>query len=404
MRPSRIAVPGPLLDRADARPAAGASAGFLRLSLGVAALQGLLVLSWTLYSLFLPALAARAGLPRGLVVWLLMLDQLTFALGDWAAGLYADRLAGALRRLGPPILVASIASAALLCILPAVATLGSPQPLVAAALAWAFTSSMLRAPVFTLLGRMGGVSQKTGVINRVLVGVSLAGALGPLVTEALRGVDARWPLALAALALVAATLPVLGLDHRPGPRPPRLSGAALRAVIATSVATLFAAFGVQLLTVLMPTQLAAASSLARLLWAPLFWGGFSIGLLLGALSRRSHSPARWEAAAFALGTVAIAAVPHASSLALLLPALGAAGGCWAVVYTSGLLDVLRLGRGGRLATPLGIYLSAISLAAASRLLLAGLGWASALPAADVALLAWLAGGVCLLLNRQWGTV
>ena len=54
------------------------------LGLAVAAAQLALALSWTVYVVFLPALAAQAGLPPRAVLWLLVVDQAVFVLADYA--------------------------------------------------------------------------------------------------------------------------------------------------------------------------------------------------------------------------------------------------------------------------------------------------------------------------------
>ncbi|MBK8336553.1 MAG: hypothetical protein IPL03_08135, partial [Sterolibacteriaceae bacterium] len=40
-------------------------------------------LCWVVYAAFLPALAAQAGLPKSVVVWLLLLDQVMFMVSDF---------------------------------------------------------------------------------------------------------------------------------------------------------------------------------------------------------------------------------------------------------------------------------------------------------------------------------
>ena len=63
-------------------------------------LQVFFTLSWTVYVIFLPALAAQAGIGKVAVLWILVLDQAIFAVMDWALGAHADRTAARLRRLG----------------------------------------------------------------------------------------------------------------------------------------------------------------------------------------------------------------------------------------------------------------------------------------------------------------
>jgi len=44
--------------------------------------QWLFALTWTIYVVFLPQMAASAGIERKWVIWLLLLDQALFALMD----------------------------------------------------------------------------------------------------------------------------------------------------------------------------------------------------------------------------------------------------------------------------------------------------------------------------------
>lgn len=365
---------------------------------GVAWLQGLLVLSWTLYALFLPSLADRAGLSRSWVPWLLLADQLLFAAGDWAAGLYADRLRRALRAVGPWVLASALASALLLGALPAAAALATPGVLVAAALLWALSSSMLRAPVFALLGRVGAGTPRAGAVHLALAGVALASAVGPLLTRALQGVDPRAPLWLASLALVVAAWPVLRLEPRTAVAPAPAPTADWRAVAMLASAVLALAFAVQVFSVLLPPRLAGGSVAWIAWWAPLFWGGFALGLGLGPVLAARVAEGRRDAAALTVGAVALWIAPLADGAWRAL-ALATAGLCWALVFAAALGSVLRFGRDAGLATPVGVFVSAVALAAAARLTLVVTGAVDWLPLRDVALAAWIAGAAGVLAAR-----
>ncbi|HXF47497.1 MAG TPA: MFS transporter, partial [Burkholderiaceae bacterium] len=165
-----------------------------RTALWATALQGLFALTWALYVAFLPALLAAAGIDARFAVFFLMFDQAVFALADWAAGLYADRLQRLLGRIGAHLIAAALVSSAALALLPFVARAGDPALLIAATALWTATSSALRAPVFALLGRAGGVLRPAGSVSVALIGIGIANALAPLLTRALAQVDPRLPL------------------------------------------------------------------------------------------------------------------------------------------------------------------------------------------------------------------
>ena len=195
----------------------GAAAAPIGASFGwwVGAVHALLALSWTAYVLFLPSFVTRVGLPASIVIWIVLLDQALFAVTDWASAVLADRVAQVWRRLG-----AAIASAALLCgllfaALPWAAASGSSGLLLVLVGTWAAISSFMRAPVLALLGHVGSATRQGWAVALALGLVSVAGALGPLLTEWLRGQDPRWPFALAAAALALAGIVALRADAWP---------------------------------------------------------------------------------------------------------------------------------------------------------------------------------------------
>ena len=81
-------------------------------------MQFFLALSWTVYVLFLPQLAAQAGIPKTAVIYILMLDQAVFLFVDFAAGVAADRVARGVHRLGMAILAATGVSCLAFLLLP----------------------------------------------------------------------------------------------------------------------------------------------------------------------------------------------------------------------------------------------------------------------------------------------
>src|SRR3974390_420213 len=118
----------------------------------LALLQLLFTLCWTVYAIYLPGLAASAGLPPRAVIILLMLDQAVFTVCDFATGVAADKVTRVLGRLGPWVVAATAISCAAFLALPFVAVAGSPF-LLAVTAVWTITSSALRAPPLMLLGK-----------------------------------------------------------------------------------------------------------------------------------------------------------------------------------------------------------------------------------------------------------
>ena len=71
-----------------------------RVGLYFGLLQLVFGLTWVGYVIYLPQLAARAGINAGVVGWLLVFDQMIFALCDWAAGVAVDRVVRVVGRVG----------------------------------------------------------------------------------------------------------------------------------------------------------------------------------------------------------------------------------------------------------------------------------------------------------------
>jgi len=75
-----------------------------RVGIYLGVVQLLFALTWTVYVLYLPALAARAGIDKSAVPYILLLDQVVFAATDLAMGALADRLVRGYRRLALVVL------------------------------------------------------------------------------------------------------------------------------------------------------------------------------------------------------------------------------------------------------------------------------------------------------------
>jgi predicted MFS family arabinose efflux permease len=106
--------------------------------------QLLFVTTWTLYVVYLPQLAAQAGIPKHWVPWILVADQLVFALTDVLTGFWLDRVRAGLARIGPWMLGVTAVSCAAFIALPFAGA--SEVVLLAAIGVWAVTSAALRSP------------------------------------------------------------------------------------------------------------------------------------------------------------------------------------------------------------------------------------------------------------------
>lgn len=308
----------------------------------VAAVQLFNALLWTAYVVHLPAMIRHTGLGAEILPYLLVADQLVFAVMDPLCGAGAQQI-GRLWRFAGPILVGVvlIATGSLLA-LPVVAKVG-PELFVALLLLWAVTASVLRAPVMALLHQHVPPGAFPGAAGVSLVGLGVAGALSPYLTVVLRAFDPLVPFVAASAALIVAALALAVAERRRGPPTPAppTEGAWLRlAVLAAGVASLTLAF--QLHSAVRAAALWSAQiGSDNLPFAiPTFWVAFSLGIApLGLASRRW--PLVVTCAGGLLFTVGagLSAVPHVAALALgqLVAGLG-----WSGVFGGGLSAVIAL--------------------------------------------------------------
>jgi hypothetical protein len=352
----------------------------------LAVVQFFFALCWVVYASYLPRLAEQAGMPRHWVPWILAADQVVFIVTDLVVGVWSDKAARLLGRIGRWVLVATLVSALAFAALPWVvgaAGAASIWPFAVATLLWTLTSSALRAPPLTLLGRYVAKPVQPAMVAFTALGLGVANALAPYVAVALKGVDPRWPFLLSALAVAAVTLGMVWAEKalaaaqaaagaRSGGEapmrdaPPRLSAAAWVFLGACLLAA--ASFQAHVFLVSAPLYLrhVAASELPN--WMPIFWVGFNLALWpAGRWAKKVGSP--WAFANGALlGTLAVALAHGAGSLALLVVAQLAAGAAWAVMLCSAFVGVLGFGYTGREGLFNGALQSILALAALSRLL------------------------------------
>ncbi len=379
-------------------------------------LQTVLGLTWAVYAVFLPAVVTAAGLPRSVVPWVLVLDQLIFALSDPIAGLMSDRAAARARRIGPAVAWLSTGSAVAFALLPHTAWGASPALLATLLLVWAVGTAALRAPLAALLGRhLPGDDTARGAW--VASGLALTGVVGGYLIPAIRdvspltafGVVAAGSAAVAWLAVPAERWLGVGPHAaaagaaakasressagEPGQTGPWLTGP----VVLVLVVAVLMALGMQLHTsVTAPALLGKLPGPPR---APLFWAGacLAAGVLAclpGRAGARGLAPA-----AGAIGVLAMALFlgvddPWVSTLTHLLSGLA-----WGCVLTALFARLFELGRPARrLGAWVGALFAVLALATAARLATVTLGWwggLGAVPTGWVALACWALGALVL---------
>lgn len=407
MRGPGLVAPWRVFDPADERsvtpsptPATAAAPRVpAAVGLYLAVVQFLFALSWVVYVIYLPALVERAGLPRTLVPWLLMLDQLVFIACDTAVGIASDRAARVLGRLGGWVVAGTLVSMAAFVALPWLAP-GSAGALLGLTLLWAASSSLLRAPPMTLLGRYTTRPAQPPLLALVMLGSGLAAALAPYLGLTLKALDPRWPFVLCSVALAAVTLGMVAAERAlararaAAPAAPAVaqgvSGGVPMAgfLLAAGLAAL--GFQAHVHLVQAPLYLRQAP-VAELPWLlPVFWVGFNLALWPASLlARRLGGLVAMTGAALAAAAcsaLAWALAQGDAGLAPLLAVQALAGASWAVLMVGAFAGALALGQGGAEGRLAGGLNAVLAMAALVRI---GTATAAAPAPATIAAAAWL---------------
>ena len=339
----------------------------------LSALQLFFALTWVVYVIYLPALAAQAGIDKRYVPWILMMDQAIFIACDWAAGVYADRVGNAMRRIGAPMAAAALASCAAFLALPFVAPMAGAAVFLALTAFWSATSSALRAPTLALVSRHVPESKQPWVAGMFLLGTGVAAGLAPYLALMLKGVDARVPFVAVsiALALFAWLLAQAERSCEPRPAEPGAPGEipTTGRLVAFAVAVLLLAFGFQIHFSInsAPAWLRFASP-ADLPWLmPLFWLGFNLAILPATFLPRRHGAMNVMCIGAGIGMIAFALMVMAPSLEALAAIQLAAGAAWAVALNAAFSAALDTGRAGKEGFMTGVLFSILAVAALVRL-------------------------------------
>lgn len=346
-----------------------------RVGIYFALLQLFFTLAWTVYIIFLPRLAAEAGIPKSWILWILVADQLVFMVADWFMGAKADGMSRIVGRLGPRLALITLISALAFLLLPFAAPLASPLLFLALTFAWTLTSSALRAPPLMLIGKYAGAGAQPGIAALWLFGFGIAGAIAPYLTMLLRDADARLPFALASIAVAMAAWALAWAERHlataaaaAAPEPPARKPLPIAAFLAV-VALAALGFQVHFSLSSAPQYLrfVQAADLGQLM--PVFWVGFNLAMLPLTYLIRRHGDFRVLAAGAAVGALAVAYATQAGSLGLLIAAQLAAGAAWAAVMFGAFGAAILLGRTGREGYATGGMFSMFAFAAMLRILM-----------------------------------
>lgn len=377
-----------------------------RIGLYLALVQFLFTLTWTVYVIFLPKLAAQAGIPKQWVIYILLLDQLVFVCMDFAMGLAADRVSRVLGRLGLVILGVTLVSCAAFVLLPFAAPQGAAWLFLALTMLWAISSSALRAPPLVLIGKYAAAPAVPWLSTLSLFGLGLAGAVSPYLTIALRDLDPRLPFVASSFALALATIGIIWAERnlaRQAPAPAAPAGKKpLQPVFLFFLAVLLVGVGFQihfsLNSAALYLRLAKPDQLQYLM--PVFWIGFNVLMLPASAATRRYGGVAVASAGAVAAAVASFAALGARDLNTLVALQFVAGGGWGCVLMSVVSAAIAVGHTGREGKLTGGLFSLLALAAFARIALVAAelnkepGYAELF--AWLPVVAWGVGGTILL--------
>jgi MFS family permease len=375
----------------------------------LALIQLFFTLSWIVYVIYLPKLAAEVGIPASAAIWILMLDQAIFTVADFATGVAADKVSRTLGRLGRLVALVTLVSCLAYVGLPFVTGQGPLWIAVFLALTvvWTVTSSALRAPPLMLLGKYAAKPAIPMLSALAMLGYGVAGAAAPYLGLLLREIDPRWPFVLASVAVVLATLALAHVERglaqaaapaASAPRPAAPSANPMPFIFALTMVVLALGYQIHFAVNTAPLFRKFTDQIDPLM--PVFWIGFNIAMFPATLLVN-----RWGGFAVmgvfgVIGALAIVVAESATALNLLIAAQLAAGAAWGCILMSAFCAAFEAAKNNSEGRMVGILFSALALATFTRIaaLAAGLHRDPALsPLLQWApTLCWLIAGAALV--------
>jgi hypothetical protein len=357
------------LDNTDA----GTSANRTGVYLGI--LQLVFTLGWTTYVIYLPKLAADVGIAPTAVILILMMDQGIFTVTDTVMGVTADKIARFAGRLGLFVGVLTAISCTAFLALPFVAGVGKSAQLwlIALIVVWAITSSALRAPPLTLLGKHRAKPQIPFLSALMLLGYGIAGALSPYLGVLLLKHDARLPFVISSVVLLITALALSWVERGVADEAPARAAAPAKP-FGTVPVIFIAAMVILALGYQLHFSINSAPFYLRfakpddLQWLmPVFWIGFNIAMFPASVVVKHRGGLIVMGAAGLLGALAILGAEIAGGLNTLIVAQFVAGAAWGCMLMSAISAALAIGDSGAEGKVTGLVFSALALATFARM-------------------------------------
>ena len=343
----------------------------------LAVLQLVFTLGWTTYVIYLPKLAAEVGIAPSAVILVLMLDQAIFTITDTAMGITADKIAPFVGRLGVFVGSLTALSCAAFVALPFVSDTGRGAQgwFIALIVIWAITSSALRAPPLTLLGKHRAKSSIPFLSALAMLGYGLAGAVSPYLGVVLRNQDARIPFVISSVVLLITALALSKVERGPVLQPSSLNQPTEAAkplgrmpvIFIASMVLLALGYQLHFSINSAPFYLRFAKPVDLQWLMPVFWIGFNIAMFPASVITRRRGGLTVMGAAGLLGALAVLGAELAGSLNLLIVTQFIAGAAWGCMLMSAIAAALAIGDSGAEGKVLGLVFSALALATFARM-------------------------------------
>jgi hypothetical protein len=376
-----------------------------RVGLYFGLIQLFFAMTWVIYVIYLPRLAVQAGINRSSVPWILVLDQVIFAVCDCATGVAADRLATVIGRLGRFVVGVTALSALAFLLMPLAAGV-SAGVFLALIVIWSITSSALRAPPLKLLGRYTPPDQQPWVGSLFLLGTGVASAVAPFLAGRITAYDPRIMFAVSSVSVVVVTCSIVWAERTLARSAPPEEDASTKGrsgiFVLFLAAILLLAIGFQVHVFINGEHLFGNSGrpndASDLL--SLFWIAFSLVLLPGSVMTKRFGGVAVMALGAFVGAGSAWAATHAADVILRGIAQFTCGAAWGCVMMSGVATALAVGRPGREGTVVGAMFSTMAVAAVVRIAVGaghfeqGSAITAALPWLPA--LSWMAAGLMLL--------
>jgi hypothetical protein len=343
----------------------------------LAVLQLVFTLGWTTYVIYLPKLAAQVGIAPSAVILILMLDQAIFTISDTAMGIAADKIAPFVGQLGLFVGTLTAVSCAAFVALPFVAGTGANAQawFIALIVIWVITSSALRAPPLTLLGKHRAKPAIPFLSALAMLGYGLAGAVSPYLGVVLRNEDPRLPFVISGVVLLITALALSRVERGvaqqslPPSKPTEVAKPLGRVPVLFIASMVILALGYQLHFGINSApfflRFAEPDQLQWLL--PVFWIGFNIVMFPASVIVKHRGGLIVMGAAGLLGALAVLGAELAGNLNMLVVTQFVAGAAWGCMLMSAISAALAIGDSGAEGKVVGLVFSALALATFARM-------------------------------------